>query len=167
MFLNLFVFPSINSPCFIRTKLIRRTNPINKYNKAIIRTNLSLCSGNNTHWKLSLLSLLPTEVFYKKAVLENFAIFTRKHLRGSIFLIKLQKKETSTQMFSCQYCKILKNIYSDEQLRMAASECWNFFFVKSCFHHWCSLEVKICRKSLGTWEIWKTIKLWFLEIQTA
>ena len=32
----------------------------------------------------------PPEVFYKKAVLKNFAIFTRKHLCWSFFLIKLQ-----------------------------------------------------------------------------
>ena len=31
----------------------------------------------------------PPEVFYKKAVLKSFAIFTRKHLCWSLFLIKL------------------------------------------------------------------------------
>ena len=32
----------------------------------------------------------PPEVFYKKANLRNFAIFTRKYLFWSLFLIKLQ-----------------------------------------------------------------------------
>ena len=32
----------------------------------------------------------PPEVFYKKAVLKNFAIMTGKHLGGSLFLKKLQ-----------------------------------------------------------------------------
>ena len=32
----------------------------------------------------------PPDVFYKKAVLKYFAIFTGKHLRWSLFLIKLQ-----------------------------------------------------------------------------
>ena len=32
----------------------------------------------------------PPEVFYKKGVLKNFSKFTGKHLRQSLFLIKLQ-----------------------------------------------------------------------------
>ena len=39
------------------------------------------------------------EVFYKNAVLKNFAIFTRKHL-----------------------CEIFKNTYFEKHLRTAASE---------------------------------------------
>ena len=33
------------------------------------------------------------------------------------------KKETPTQMFSCEFCRIYENIYFEEQLRMAASDC--------------------------------------------
>ena len=36
------------------------------------------------------------EVFYKKTVLENFAIFTGKHLYWSLFLIKLQALRLGT-----------------------------------------------------------------------
>ena len=32
------------------------------------------------------------------------------------------KKKTSTPMFSCEYCKIFKNIYYEEHLHTAASE---------------------------------------------
>ena len=56
----------------------------------------------------------------KKAVLKNFAMFTRKHLLWSLFLIKVQTfrpanllKWTPTQTFCCEYCErapILKNI---------------------------------------------------------
>ena len=64
----------------------------------------------------------PPEVFYKKAAIKNFEIFTGKHLCWSLFLINLQAshfsgmpsgltpKETPTQTFSCEYCKIFKNI---------------------------------------------------------
>ena len=50
----------------------------------------------------------------KKDVLKNFAMFTGKRLRWSLFLKKF-KKETPTQMFSCECCEflttpILKNI---------------------------------------------------------
>ena len=31
-------------------------------------------------------------------------------------------KETPTQVFSCEYCEIFKNIYFEEHLRMANSE---------------------------------------------
>ena len=36
----------------------------------------------------------PPEVFYKKAVLSNFAIFTGKHLCRSLLLIKLLKRDS-------------------------------------------------------------------------
>ena len=68
------------------------------------------------------------EVFYKKGVLRNFAKFTRKHLRQSLFLIKLQaeacnfiKKETLTQVFSCKFCKISKTTFSYRTALVAAS----------------------------------------------
>ena len=64
----------------------------------------------------------------KKVVLEIFAIFTRKHLCSSHFLIKLQSfgaatllKETLTQVFFCEYCEIFKNTYFEKQLRTTAS----------------------------------------------
>ena len=50
----------------------------------------------------------------QKAVLRNFANFTRKHLCWALFLIKLQANtgETPTQAFSSKICKIFKNTYS-------------------------------------------------------
>ena len=55
--------------------------------------------------------------FCKKGVLRNFANFIGKHLCQS-FLIKMQaqacnfiKKETLARVFSCEVCKISKNIY--------------------------------------------------------
>ena len=32
------------------------------------------------------------------------------------------KKETPTQVFTCEYCEIFKNTYFEEHLQMAASE---------------------------------------------
>ena len=43
----------------------------------------------------------PPEVFYKKAVLKNLAVFTLKHLSWSHFLIKLQAC-SNTGAFSCE-----------------------------------------------------------------
>ena len=54
----------------------------------------------------------------KKCLLTNFTKFTGKHLCRSLFLIKLQdsacnfiKKETLTQVFSCEFCEISKNTF--------------------------------------------------------
>ena len=69
----------------------------------------------------------PSEVFYKKAVLKNFAIFTGKHLCWSLFLIKLQafrpdsKRDPST-CISCESCEMLKNISFEEHLQTVASD---------------------------------------------
>ena len=73
-------------------------------------------------------------VFYKKGILINFAKFTGKHLRQSLFLIKLPatlfiQKETLTQVFSCELCEIFKNTFFTEHLRVAASvsnRIWRF-----------------------------------------
>ena len=99
----------------------------------------------------------PPEVFCKKTVLKNFAIFTGKHLFFRVsFLVKLQvcnfiEKETLTQMFFCQYCGIFKNTYFQEPLRRAApgfSDFGNyfdgfifsykiiFFHLRSCLIKW-------------------------------
>ena len=67
----------------------------------------------------------PLEVFYKKAVLRNFAILTGKCLCWNpafnkvvgLQACKLQK-EIPTQVFSGE---IFKNIYFQEDLRMAVS----------------------------------------------
>ena len=56
---------------------------------------------------------------FKKVTFKFFAIFTGKHLCCSLFLLKLQE-ETPTQVFrlgvSCEYRKILKNTYFEEDM---------------------------------------------------
>ena len=49
----------------------------------------------------------PIEVFCKKVVLQNFAKFTGKNLGWSLFLTKL----TMAQVFSYEFCKILKDSF--------------------------------------------------------
>ena len=65
--------------------------------------------------------------FVKKDFLRNFVIFTGKQLRWSLFLIKLQSfgaanllQKISTQVFSCEYCKIPKNTYFEKHPRTSA-----------------------------------------------
>ena len=50
----------------------------------------------------------PREVYYKKGVLKSFAKFLRNTFVELSFLIKFIKKETPTQVLSCEYCEILK-----------------------------------------------------------
>ena len=66
------------------------------------------------------------EVHCKKGVLRNFSKFTGKHLCQSLFFIKLAcnfiKKETLAQVFSCEFCKISKNIFFHTTPPVAASD---------------------------------------------
>ena len=69
----------------------------------------------------------PPEVFYKKAVIKNFAVLTGKQLCWSLFLVKLQasrlatllKRETPKHVF---FCEIFKNAYFVKHWQTAASE---------------------------------------------
>ena len=65
----------------------------------------------------------------RKSVLRNFAKFTGKHLCQSLFFNKVAgtasnfiKKETLAQVIACGFCKIFKNTFSTEHLRMTTSE---------------------------------------------
>ena len=58
------------------------------------------------------------EMFCKKGVLKNFAIFTGKQLCQRLFFNKVAgatcnfiKKETLAQVFSCEFCEIFKNTF--------------------------------------------------------
>ena len=74
--------------------------------------------NTSTHWRCSV----------RKWNFRNFVIFTRKHLRWSLFLIKLQafkhvtllKGNSNTGVF-LWCCKIFKNSYFGEHLRTTAS----------------------------------------------
>ena len=76
------------------------------------------------------------EMICEKDVLKYFAKFTGKHLRWSLFLIKLQtlvlatlnKKDSNTGVF-CEFCKIFENTYFEEHLQAAASVV-NFYLKK-------------------------------------
>ena len=54
--------------------------------------------------------------FMKKAVLKNFCNVHRKDAG-----LQLYQKETPTQMFSSEYCEIIKN-YFEKRLLMAPSD---------------------------------------------
>ena len=65
----------------------------------------------------------------KKLFLKIFSIFTEKYLCLSLFLIKLGtfryatllKRDSNAGVF-CEYCKIFKKAYFEENLLTAASE---------------------------------------------
>ena len=76
---------------------------------------LDVIQKNEWSTKMFDLQKQPLELFYKKAVLKNYTIIRGKDLRCSLILIKLQG-------FSCENCKIFKNICSEEHLRTAASK---------------------------------------------
>ena len=69
--------------------------------------------------------------FIKEGILKNLAKFTEKHLCWSLFFNKvsdlsLLKLQTPTQVHSCKFCKIFKNIFSIEHLRATDSKYTTF-----------------------------------------
>ena len=58
-------------------------------------------------------------MLFKIVVLKNFAVFTRKHPCWN--LKACNKKETLTQLFCCEYCKIFKSNYFEEHLGTCTS----------------------------------------------
>ena len=59
------------------------------------------------------------EVFCKKCFLRKCAKFTRKHLCQNFI-----KKEGLAQVFSCEFCKMFKNILQNTS---SGSFCWQLF----------------------------------------
>ena len=78
------------------------------------------------------------EVFCKKAFLWNFAKFTGKHLCQCPFFWKscrpqpFIKRETQTQMFSCEFCEITKNAFLYRTTLVVASASLCYDFLKCC-----------------------------------
>ena len=63
-----------------------------------------------------------SQMFFKIGVLKNFANFTGKHLRWSIFLTKLQALRSPTQLFSYEICELFKNTFFYRTKPVAASK---------------------------------------------
>ena len=71
-----------------------------------------------------------SEVLCKKGVLKSFAKFTGRRLCQSLFFNKVVKKETLTQVFSCEFCEVSKNTFFIELLR------------------WLLLKIKVLQKKI-------------------
>ena len=79
-----------------------------------------------------------SQLFFKIGVLSNFAIFTAKHLRCCVG-IKLQAwrteallNETPTQVFSCEFCEIVKHSFFYWTTPVASSDAlgvWHTHFL--------------------------------------
>ena len=109
-------------------------------------------------------------MFFEISGLKNFALFTKKCLCWSLFLIKgleLYQKQTSTQVFSCGYCEIFKKSFFYRALLVVASELSEpekIFYHDSYtfFHYTVELKIQVFSKN----EISKSNerKLWLFEI---
>ena len=92
-----------------------------------------------------------SQMLFKIGVLKDFAVFTGKHMCLSLFLIKLQAfgpatilNETPKQVFSCEYCEIVKNSFVYRTPPVATSGfmksfpdiCWHQLFCDGIsFYH--------------------------------
>ena len=95
----------------------------------------ALVFSNESFFCSSILKNQPSEAFYKKGVIKNFAKFSRKHLSWTLLLNKITKclrsatflkKQTPTQVFFCEVCETFKNIFFTEHLRATASDSISF-----------------------------------------
>ena len=84
------------------------------------------------------------EVFYKKGALTNFAKFTGKHPCQSHFF----NKRTLAQVFSCEFCKIFKNIFFTEHL---------WWLLLLIFRNFSFLKTKPCAKSMQIWSFFWSV----------
>ena len=107
---RIFCLLSWKKNCIVSTKLRLPTYFISKQEtwKAVVRRR------RNSH----------LQIFFKICLLKLLGIFTIKSLCWSLPLIKLQAlrpvtllKKTLTWVFSCEYCKILKNSFFIEHLK--------------------------------------------------
>ena len=69
------------------------------------------CQNKSSHERCSI----------KNRVLKNVAKFTGIHLCQSLFFFNFIKKDTLAQVFSCEFCEILKNTFFTEHLWTTAS----------------------------------------------
>ena len=94
----------------------------------------------------------PPEMFYKKAVIKNFSIFTGKYLCSSLFLIKLrtfrssdlQKKRFQHKCFSVNIAKFLKKLILKKicERLLLLWLCSEYCKAKLFIHEDCKISVK-------------------------
>ena len=110
--------------------------------KSLFKTFRDIRNNRSSHQRCSM----------KKGIVKNFTTFTGKHLCQSLFFNKvtglrlatLLKKETLTQVFSREFCKILKNTYFEEH-QQHVSEARNYFRV--------IFKEAIARRCLVFWKV--------------
>ena len=102
--------------------------------------------------------------FVKKGVLKNFANFTGKHLRYSLFLIKRQdfwiatllKRDSNTGVFLREHSETSKNAYFEVQT--IENEIHSCFFMSKVIH---SVLGKVKKEYLNSFivkGIWYSVK---------
>ena len=125
---NLFNYLLIKMFCFLRRN--RSDLPKKQFDLIFnVTFYVALCS--------SLCISHDPAVFFIKRVITNFAKISKKHLSTTLSFwlsyrdsaLNFNKKETQTQMFSCESDRVFNNIYfSTEHLRATASVFCIFFW---------------------------------------
>ena len=79
-----------------------------------------------------------SQMFFKIVVPRNFPISTEKHLSWSIDkVVDLRAcKEAPTQVFSCEYCKIVMNIFFLKNTPVGCFFCFKKFVNFPVKHQW-------------------------------
>ena len=118
-------YPKIESICLINRKVqLKKVSSHVRFVKFLIKI--------ESTWRLELTLLYCGRTVrsshrrcsIEKVVFKNSAIPTGNNCAG-VFFLKVAGLKAPTQVFSCEYCEIFKNIYFEKHLRTAAFDCFN------------------------------------------
>ena len=105
-----------------------------------------------------------SQIIFKIDVLKKLAMFTGKHMCWSYFWyscraggLQLYWKEIKTPVLSCEYCKIFKNTYFEEHLRMAASV---LLIIKLLIEYWTSADLFLIKNITWNGFYCEALKIW-------
>ena len=79
-------------------------------------------------------------MFFKVGVLKNFVILTGRYLCWTLFLTKLH----TIGLFSCKYCKIVRNSFFNRTSPVAAI----VSLIKSLVQYWASADLLFLIKNI-------------------
>ena len=93
---------------------------------------LSDCYGHKNYTHFSTFRSSHPQMFYRAAILKYFEAFTRKHLRWSLFVVKLQAKarksiiKIKSHLFYSECCENIQNSLFRDHPRATASKIYLF-----------------------------------------
>ena len=100
---------------FYRTRLVAPS--VRKHSDILLKcSNLGCLNGRSSQWRSSVKKELVLRI--SQNLQENTCARVSLLIKSLAWDFQLYEKETPAKVFSCEFCEIFKNIYSEEHL------CW-------------------------------------------